>query len=125
ASPAAAPPPRACVPTRRSSDLLIPVRSNLQAFVGELSATPGALEDTGPWFARLYAIATKAREAPATPAEPGEDRVATITRLTIAADFAEALKQVMRGLDALRFPVSKPSRERQLPALVVHRDYHA
>ena len=25
----------------------------------------------------------------------------------------------------MRFPVSKPSRERQLPALVVHRDYHA
>ncbi|MDX8482228.1 FUSC family protein [Mesorhizobium sp. VK24D] len=104
---------------------LIPVRSELQAFVGELSATPGALDDTGPWVARLDAIATKAREAPATPAEPGEDRVGTITRLTIAADFAEALKQVMRGLDALRSPVAKPSRERRQPALVVHRDYHA
>ncbi|MDX8513407.1 FUSC family protein [Mesorhizobium captivum] len=104
---------------------LIPVRSDLQAFVGELSATPGALDDTGPWVARLDAIATKAREAPATPAEPGEDRVGTITRLTIAADFAEALRQVMRGLDALRSPVSKPSRERRQPALVVHRDYHA
>ncbi|CDX12074.1 Fusaric acid resistance protein conserved region [Mesorhizobium sp. ORS 3324] len=104
---------------------LIPVRSDLQAFVGDVSATPGALDDTGPWVARLDAIATKAQEAPATPAEPGEDRVGTITRLTIAADFAEALKQVMRGLDALRSPVSKPSRERRQPALVVHRDFHA
>ncbi|RWD88327.1 FUSC family protein [Mesorhizobium sp.] len=104
---------------------LIPVRSDLQAFVGDLSETPGALDDTGPWVARLDAIAAKARDAPATPAEPGEDRVGTITRLTIAADFAEALKQVMRGLDALRSPVSRPSRDRRQPALVVHRDYHA
>ncbi|RWB56248.1 FUSC family protein [Mesorhizobium sp.] len=104
---------------------LIPVRSDLQAFVGDLSETPGALDDTGPWVARLDAIAAKARDAPATPAEPGEDRVGTITRLTIAADFAEALKQVMRGLDALRSPISRPSRDRRQPALVVHRDYHA
>ncbi|TGP26333.1 MULTISPECIES: FUSC family protein [unclassified Mesorhizobium] len=104
---------------------LIPVRSELQAFVGELAATPGALDDTGSWVVRLDVIASKARETPAASAEPGEDRVGTITRLTIAADFAEALKQVMRGLDALRSPVSGPSRERQQPALVVHRDYHA
>ncbi|AZO23323.1 FUSC family protein [Mesorhizobium sp. M1E.F.Ca.ET.045.02.1.1] len=104
---------------------LIPVRSDLQAFVGDLSETPGALDDTGPWVARLDAIAVKARDAPATPTEPGEDRVGTLTRLTIAADFAEALKQVMRGLDALRSPVSGPSRDRRQPALVVHRDYHA
>ncbi|RUW20159.1 FUSC family protein, partial [Mesorhizobium sp. M1E.F.Ca.ET.041.01.1.1] len=104
---------------------LIPVRSDLQAFVGDLSETHGALDDTGPWVARLDAIAAKARDAPATPAEPGEDRVGTLTRLTIAADFAEALKQVMRGLDALRSPVSRPSRDRRQPALVVHRDYHA
>ncbi|TIV92483.1 MAG: FUSC family protein, partial [Mesorhizobium sp.] len=78
-----------------------------------------------PWVARLDVIASKARETPAASAEPGEDKVGTITRLTIAADFAEALKQVMRGLDALRSPVSGPSHERQQPALVVHRDYHA
>ncbi|MEW6630473.1 MAG: FUSC family protein [Pseudomonadota bacterium] len=104
---------------------LIPVRGELKTFVGELAATPGALDDTAPWLARLDAIASKARQAPAAPADPGEDRVGTITRLTIAADFAEALKQVMRGLDALRSPVSKPTRERRQPALVVHRDHHA
>lgn len=104
---------------------LIPVRSDLQAFVGDLAATPGALDDTAPWLARLDMIASKARQAPIVPVDPGEDRVGTITRLTIAADFAEALKQVMRGLDALRSPVSKPSRERRQPALVVHRDHHA
>ncbi|TIT55518.1 MAG: FUSC family protein, partial [Mesorhizobium sp.] len=37
---------------------LIPVRSELKAFVGELAATPGALDDTGPWVARLDAIAS-------------------------------------------------------------------
>ncbi|AZO46775.1 MAG: FUSC family protein [Mesorhizobium sp.] len=104
---------------------LIPVRSELKAFVGELAATPGALDDTGPWVARLDAIASKAREAPPVPAGPDEDKVGTLTRLAIAADFAEALKQVMRGLDALRSPVSRPSRDRRQPALVVHRDYHA
>ncbi|RRI02266.1 FUSC family protein [Mesorhizobium tamadayense] len=103
---------------------LIPVRSELKTLVGELAATPGALDDTGLWVARLEAIASKARETPVA-TDPGEDKVGTITRLTIAADFAEALKQVMRGLDALRSPVSGPSRERQQPALVVHRDYHA
>lgn len=101
---------------------LVPVRSELQALVGELAIKPGALDDTSPWVARLDAIASQARQTPA--ADPDGDRVGTLTRLTIAADFAEALKQVLRGLDALRSPVSGPSRERQ-PALVVHRDYQA
>jgi len=100
-----------------------PVRSELRALVGELATDAGALDDTGPWVERLDAIAIKARQTPA--ATPGGDRVGTATRLTIAADFAEALKQVLRGLDALRSPVSRPSRERRQPALVVHRDYHA
>ncbi|RVD42289.1 FUSC family protein, partial [Mesorhizobium sp. M4A.F.Ca.ET.020.02.1.1] len=60
---------------------LIPVRSELKAFVGELAATPGALDDTGPWVARLDAIASKAREAPPVPAGPDEDKVGTLTRL--------------------------------------------
>jgi len=47
----------------------------------------------------------------------GGDKVGTITRLTIAADFSEALKQVLRGLDALRSPVCRPARIIQ-PALV-------
>ncbi|RWL97251.1 MAG: FUSC family protein [Mesorhizobium sp.] len=109
---------------------LIPMRRDLKAFVGELAATPGALDDTGPWMARLDAIATKAREVPALPDDAGtnnaaEDKVGTITRLTIAGDFAEALKQVLDGLDALRSPVSRKSNERSQPALVVHRDYQA
>ncbi|TPI35709.1 FUSC family protein [Mesorhizobium sp. B3-1-9] len=115
---------------RPKNAALIPMRSELKAFVGELAATPGALDDTGPWVARLDAIASKAREMPDLPNDDGsndtaEDKVGTITRLTIAGDFAEALKQVMRGLDALRSPVSRKSSERAQPALVVHRDYQA
>jgi uncharacterized membrane protein YccC len=120
---------------RPKNAALIPMRSELKAFVGELAATPGALDDTAPWVARLDAIAGKAREMPdlpkdtgpndSGPDDSGEDKVGTITRLTIAGDFAEALKQVMRGLDALRSPVSRKSSERAQPALVVHRDYQA
>ncbi|RWB70840.1 MAG: FUSC family protein [Mesorhizobium sp.] len=109
---------------------LIPMRRDLKAFVSELAATPGALDDTGPWVARLDAIASKAREVPAPSDDAGtnnaaEDKVGTITRLTIAGDFAEALKQVLDGLDALRSPVSRKSNERSQPALVVHRDSQA
>ncbi|TPO15559.1 FUSC family protein, partial [Mesorhizobium sp. CU2] len=108
---------------RPKNAALIPMRSELKAFVGELAATPGALDDTGPWVARLDAIAGKAKEMPSLPDD--EDKLGTITRLTIAGDFAEALKQVMRGLEALRSPVSARSRERGQPALVVHRDHRA
>ncbi|ESZ64336.1 FUSC family protein [Mesorhizobium sp. L103C131B0] len=102
---------------------LIPVRSELQSLVSELAATPEALDDTSPWVTRLDAIA-EARQMPDASTDQGDDRVGTITRLTIAADFAEAFKQVLRGLDALRAPVTGPSRSnRQPPALVVHRDY--
>jgi uncharacterized membrane protein YccC len=120
---------------RPKNAALIPMRSELKTFVGELAATPGALDDTAPWVARLDAIARKAGEMPELPKDTvsdgsgsndsGEDKVGTITRLTIAGDFAEALKQVMRGLDALRSPVSRKSNERSQPALVVHRDYQA
>lgn len=103
---------------------LIPVRSELQALVSELAAKPGALDDTTPWVARLDAISAKARQMPDAATDQGDDRVGTITRLTIAADFAEAFKQVLRGLDALRAPVKRQrgAGSRQ-PALVVHRDY--
>ena len=109
---------------------LIPMRRDLKAFVGELASTPGALDDTGPWLARLDEIASKAREVPALPddadiGDGAEDKVGTITRLTIAGDFAEALKQVMVGLDALRSPVLRKSHDRTQPALVLHRDYQA
>ncbi|QKC90287.1 FUSC family protein [Mesorhizobium sp. NZP2234] len=103
---------------------LIPVRSELQVLVGELAAKPGALDDTAPWVARLDAISAKARQMPDAPVDQGDDRVGTITRLTIAADFAEALKQVLRGLDALRSPAARrQGRASRQPALVVHRDY--
>lgn len=104
---------------------LIPVRGELQALVGEMATSPGALDDTGPWVARLDAIAREARQTPEASPDPESDRLGAITRLTIAADFAEALKQVLLGLDALRSPASRPSRDRRQPALVVHRDYHA
>ncbi|MEP6565883.1 MAG: FUSC family protein [Mesorhizobium sp.] len=104
---------------------LIPVRTELQALVGELAAKPGALDDTAPWVERLDAIAAKARQTPDMTTVQDGDRLGTVTRLTIAADFAEALKQVLRGLDALRAPASRPARDRKQPALVVHRDYHA
>ena len=102
---------------------LIPVRSELQALVGDLAAKPGALDDTAPWVEQLDAISAKARQTPDASTDQGDDRVGTITRLTIAADFAEALKQVLRGLDALRAPVTRTGRASRQPALVVHRDY--
>ncbi len=102
---------------------LLPVRSELQALVGELAARPGALDDTAPWVERLDAISAKARQMPEESVDQGDDRVGTVTRLIIAADFAEALKQVLRGLDALRAPVARPARSSRQPALVVHRDY--
>lgn len=101
---------------------LIPVRSELQSLVSELATKPGALDDTALWMARLDAIAGNARQMPDASTDQGDDRVGTITRLTIAADFAEALKQVLRGLDALRAPVTRPVRGSRQPALVVHRD---
>ncbi|MER9581561.1 FUSC family protein [Mesorhizobium sp. M0276] len=102
---------------------LIPVRSELHALVSELAAKPGALDDTAPWVARLDAISAKARQMPDASTDQGDDRVGNITRLTIAADFAEAFKQVLRGLDALRAPATRPVRGSRQPALVVHRDY--
>lgn len=105
---------------------LIPVRTDLQTLVGELASSPDALDDTAPWVSRLDAIAGKARQLPEIPDGRGDDdRVGTVTRLAVAADFADALTQVLRGLDALRSPASRAARERRQPALVVHRDYHA
>ncbi|RVB63505.1 FUSC family protein, partial [Mesorhizobium sp. M7A.F.Ca.CA.004.06.1.1] len=102
---------------------LIPVRSELQSLVSELATKPGALDDTALWVARLDAISGNARQMPDASTDQGDDRVGTITRLTIAADFAEALKQVLRGLDALRAPATRLARGSRQPALVVHRDY--
>ena len=104
---------------------LIPVRADLYALVGELANKPDALDDTTPWLARLDVIAARARQMPDMPDGQADERLGTITRLTIAADFAEALKQVLRGLDAMRAPASRAARVRKQPALVVHRDYQA
>ncbi|TIS16606.1 MAG: FUSC family protein, partial [Mesorhizobium sp.] len=53
---------------------LIPVRSELKAIVGELATTRDALDDTGPWVARLEAIAIRARETAPVATDPGEDK---------------------------------------------------
>ncbi len=104
---------------------LLPVRGQLKALVAELVDTPNSLEDTKLWEARLTAIANEALHAPDVTSE-GEDPVGTITRLTVAGEFAQSLREVLRGLDALRRPTSeKAMRQRRQPALIVHRDHHA
>lgn len=104
---------------------LMPVRNELRQALGELAAAPGPLDDTDPWITRLDAIAAKARKAPAGAADEGADKIGTATRLTLAAEFADALKEVLRGLDALRRPASTPVRGSRQPALVIHRDHQA
>lgn len=101
---------------------LMPVRERLRVLLGELAASP--LDDTRPWIERLTAIAEDARQLPATASEEGADRIGTLSRLTIAGEFAEALREVLRGLDALRRPPSRRARDRRQPGLVIHRDYH-
>lgn len=106
---------------------LMPVRNELKSVVADLSATGvAALDDTTPWVARLDAIATQARRVPDKAAE-GDDRVGTAARLTLAAEFADALKEALRGLDAVREPTATrhEKREKRQPALVVHRDREA
>ena len=105
---------------------LLPVRSQLKALVSELSSTPHALGDTKPWIERLDAIASEARRIPDGLAGEGEDPVGTVTRLTVAGEFAQSLRETLRGLDALRRPkTERAMRERRQPALVAHRDHHA
>lgn len=106
---------------------LMPVRNELKSVVADLSATGvAALDETAPWVARLDAIATQARRVPDKAAE-GDDRVGTVARLTLAAEFADALKEALRGLDAIREPTATrhEKREKRQPALVVHRDREA
>lgn len=103
---------------------LLPVRAELKGIVEEMAASnPDTLDDTRHWIDRLDHAAALARIQGS--ADEGPDSVGTLTRLTVAAEFAEALKQVMRGLDALRYPSATSSRRRQQPALVIHRDYEA
>jgi len=105
---------------------LLPVRGQLKALVGELVDTPNSLENTRLWEARLTTIANEALHAPDSAAGEGEDPVGTITRLTVAGEFAQSLREVLRGLDAVRRPTTeKAMRQRRQPALIVHRDHHA
>jgi uncharacterized membrane protein YccC len=107
---------------------LMPVRNELKSVLADLSAAGAeALEDTSPWIARLDAVARQARLAPEKAAE-GDDRVGTVARLTLAAEFADTLKEVLLGLNAIREPAAaaaKSNRPRRQPSLVVHRDHEA
>ncbi len=98
------------------------VRGELRVLLEDLSSTPGALDDTRPWIARLQQIADRARRLPDEIIRDDPDSVGAVTRLTIAAEFADALKEILRGLDALTAPPSGRSRDRRQPALVIHRD---
>jgi uncharacterized membrane protein YccC len=98
------------------------VRGELRVLLEELSSTPGALDDTGPWIARLQQIADRARRMPDEIGKNDPDPVGAVTRLMIAAEFADALKEILRGLDALAAPPSGRTRDRRQPALVIHRD---
>lgn len=106
---------------------LMPVRNELKSVLADLSAAGvDALDDTSPWSMRLDAIASQARRPAAGVAE-GDDKVGTAARLTLAAEFADSLKETLHGLDAIREPATAAGRHReaQQPALVVHRDYEA
>jgi uncharacterized membrane protein YccC len=99
---------------------LAPARRDLEAVVRDMATKDDALKDVGPWIARLTAISSDASKASADARALG-----TLTRLTIAAEFADALKEVLLGLKALTAPAADRIRERRQPALVIHRDHHA
>jgi uncharacterized membrane protein YccC len=104
----------------------MPVRNELKTLLGDLTASGStALADTKPWIARLDAIAAQARHMPEASSGEGSDKVGAAARLTIASEFADSLKETLRGLDALRSPATGRARDRRQPALVVHRDRRA
>lgn len=100
---------------------LMPVRQELKAVVGDLVTMPDALDDIGRWIERFNGVAKVANKASA---DHGV-KLETLTRLTIAAEFADAMKEVLRGLSALDRPTQGRARERRQPSLLIHRDYHA
>jgi uncharacterized membrane protein YccC len=100
------------------------VRVELHGLVSELAAAPEALDDTAPWIARLDRAALEARRAPSDPGAAGTDRIGFAARLAMAAEFAEAFREVLRGLDALR-PGARGAQAQGQPALLVHRDREA
>ncbi|MGB3643305.1 MAG: FUSC family protein [Mesorhizobium sp.] len=99
---------------------LMPVRRELKTVVDEMAAAP-SLDDIRPWVAKFDAVSGHAAQT----ATEHADSVDTLTRVTIAGEFAEAMNQVLRGLDALRAPPSGHADSRRQPALVIHRDRHA
>ena len=107
--------------TAPQSLALMPVRRELKATVEAMATTPDALDDSRPWIARFDAISIMATEKAAEHA----DSVDTLTRLTVAAEFADAMKEVLRGADALHSPATGRARERRQPALIIHRDRYA
>lgn len=100
---------------------LMPVRQELKTVVGDMATTPNALDDIGRWIARFDSVSRTASKASADHA----DSVDTLTRLTIAAEFADAMKEVLRGLNALDHPATGRPRDRRQPSLLIHRDHHA
>ncbi|OQM75968.1 FUSC family protein [Manganibacter manganicus] len=104
---------------------LLPVRRELRQLVKELAETSGALNDVRPWIARFEAISAKAHDVSADIGTEGSDKVGTLTRLSIAGEFADTMKEVLRGLDALNRPAGHRPRDRRQPALVIYRDYFA
>ena len=101
----------------------IAVRGELKAAVTELAGNPAMLDDTGSLMERFDAIARKAQQVADETSPTDIDRIGAITRLVVAAEFAGMLKQVLRGLEALRSPEHAKRRNARQPALVIHRDY--
>lgn len=101
----------------------IPVRGELRAAVTELAGNPAMLDDTASLIERFDRIAEKAHKAANETSVKDVDRIGAITRLVVAAEFADMLKQVLRGLEALRSPKHGKRRDTRQPALVIHRDY--
>jgi uncharacterized membrane protein YccC len=103
-----------------------PIRIELKSLVAEVAAGPAALDDTTPLIARLDRAADDARLMSSDPDLPGSDRIGFAARLATAAEFAEAFREVLRGLDAIRFPGKrKPGAAQRQPALLIHRDVKA
>jgi uncharacterized membrane protein YccC len=100
-----------------------PMRGRLKTVVHEIATLPDALDDVDPWIARLKEISTDARRGPLP--EDGPDRIGAAARFAMAAEFADALASVLRGLDAVRNPGRSQSAEPRQPALLIHRDRRA
>ncbi|MDN5928253.1 MAG: FUSC family protein [Hyphomicrobiales bacterium] len=106
-----------------ANQALPPTRSRLREVVNELAERPDALNQVQPSLARLREIAAEARKGPVS--KDISDRIGTVARLAMAAEFADALAGVLDGLDAVRHPGRPERDETRQPALVIHRDGRA